>query len=188
MSVPNEIQGLTRGVVDSFNSGIEAVGQLIEKGLELLDGYRREEEAVRGSLRESLASIGSLRRRDFDGLMEPVLQFQMRREQEIKALIKDFLSRQRELTQRLRRALEAGILQEVEKGKKELREMLGEAREEILSFQKEQETIRCTFARLESHKEGVTIKELKKEIQDLGEELLKGGDNHELCRRNGTTS
>src|SRR3990167_5126909 len=108
MPVQDEIRNLTDGVVASFDSGIEAVGTVIEKGLELLDGYRMEQEAVRGSLREALASVGSLRHKDFDLVMERILTFQSHRESEIKTLIRAFLTRQRELAGRMRRSLKAG--------------------------------------------------------------------------------
>lgn len=172
MSVPNEIKNLTEAVVSSFESGIGAVGHLIEKGLELLDGYRSEQEAIRGTLRESLASVGNLRRKDFDGVMEKILEFQSSREREIRAMIYGFLKRQQELTARLKRSLEAGILVEVDRVKGELSRMIGEAREGVLAFQKEQELIRETFANLEGRREGITTRELKKAIQDLEGKLL----------------
>jgi hypothetical protein len=172
MPLPNEIKQMTEEVVASFDSGIGAVGLLIEKGLEILDGYRNEEAAVRGSLRDSLASIGSLRRKDFDGVMEKILAFQAEREGEIKSLIKGFLTRQRELARRIQRSLGSGIFQEVEKGKRELGEMIDQARGEILSFQQEQGKIREVFAQLKSHQEGMSIRDFKKAIQDLEVKLL----------------
>ncbi|OGQ07081.1 MAG: hypothetical protein A3G32_03805 [Deltaproteobacteria bacterium RIFCSPLOWO2_12_FULL_40_28] len=172
MSVPNEIKRLTEEVITSFDAGIGAVGLLIEKGLEILDGYRREQEAVNGSLRDSLASIVSLRHKDFDEVMSRILSFQSKREIEIKTLIKGFLAEQREITGKIKRSLEAGIFQEVEKGKRELKKMIDQAKEGILSFQQEQERIRATFAQLESQKDKLSVMEFKKVIQDLEEELL----------------
>lgn len=178
MSVPNEIQNLTKGVVASFESGIGAVGHLIEKGLELLDGYRMEKEAIHGRLREALASVGSLRRKDFDGVMERILTFQSQRESEIRRLIRGFLERQKDLTGRLKRSLEAGIFEEVDRCKNELSKMIEKAREEIVAFQKEQEGIRETFANLEAQKGEITPRDFKKTIQDLEQELFGTEDNH----------
>ena len=87
MSVPSEIQSLTKGVVASFESGIDAVSHLIGKGLEILDGYRAEQDAIRGSLREAFASVGSLRRKDFDGVVERILAFQLQRESDRKSVV-----------------------------------------------------------------------------------------------------
>ena len=172
MSVPNEIRNLTEGVVASFETGITAVGVLIDKGLEILDGYRREQEAIRCHLRERLATVGSLRRKDFDGLMERVLCFQSKREQEIQAFIRNFLNRQREITSRLRRSLEAGIFQEVERLKGELAGLIDEAKEEVISFQVEQGKIREMFARIESSSATLSARELRKQVQDLETELF----------------
>lgn len=171
MSVPNEIRNLTEGVVASFEEGINAVGHLIEQGLGLLDGYHREQEAVQGRLREALATVGSLRRKDFDGIMEGILVFQSGRESAIETLIKVFLRKQKELAARLKRSLEAGIFQEVDRCKVELSTMIDEAREEIVSFQREQQKIRSTLVTLEAQGQ-VSAKEFKLVIQDLETELL----------------
>lgn len=174
MSVPNEIRNLTEEVVASFESGIDAVGLLIEKGLEILDGYRREQEAIRGTMRETMAEVGNLRRKDFDGVMEHLLNFQLQRESEIKRIIKDFLSQQKKLTQRLKRSLAAGISEEVERCKKELSQMMEGVREEILSFQQEQALVRIAFANLETRKDQITVREFKEIIQDLEGDILPG--------------
>lgn len=175
MSVPNEISNLAQGVVASFESGIGVVGLLIDKGLDILDGYRREQEAVRGQLRERLATIGSLRRKDFDGMMEKILGFQSDREREIQTFIRDFLGRQKELASRLRRSLESGIFQEVERIKGELAALIDEARKEILSFQVEQEKIRKIFTWIESScgtLSAGSAGEFRKQVQDLEKELF----------------
>lgn len=172
MPAQEEIQKLAEGVIASFDSGIGAIETLIDKGLEILDGYRLEQEAVRWSLRETLTSVGNLRRKDFDGVMERILAFQGLREVEIKRLIREFLGRQRELTGRLQRSLRAGIFQEVERIKNELAEMIEEARVGIQSFQREQERIRQTFESLEGRRGEIAAREFKKVIQDLEKELL----------------
>lgn len=180
MSVPNEIRNLTEGVVASFETGITAVGVLIDKGLEILDGYRREQEAVRCHLRERLATVGSLRRKDFDGVMEKILRFQSEREREIQVFIRDFLNRQREITSRLRRSLEAGIFQEVERIKGELAGLIDEARGEIVSFQVEQGKISEMFARIESSSATLSARELKQQVQELETELFGAGEQQNV--------
>lgn len=177
MSVPNEIRNLAQGVVASFESGVGTVGLLIDKGLEILDGYRREQEAIRGQLRERLATVGSLRRKDFDGMMEKILCFQSDREREIQTFIRDFLGRQKEMTSRLRRSLEAEILQEVERIKGELAGLIDEAREEIVSFQGEQEKIRKMFAWIESSCGTLSAGEFGKKVLDLEKELFGTGSH-----------
>lgn len=171
MSVSSEVRNLTGEVVASFEAAIGEVGGLIERGIDILAGYRREEEVVRDSLRESLASVASLRRRDFDGLTGRILDFQCRREHQIKIFIKGFLARQRDLAARLKRSLQAGIFHEVERITRELQEMTETARAEIVSFQKEQEAIRENFASLEARKETLSVREFKRVIGDLEAQL-----------------
>lgn len=174
MSVSGEIRNLTGDVITSFEAGIGEVGGLIGRGIDVLVGFRREEEAVRESLRESLASVASLRRRDFDGLTGRILEFQCRRESQIKVFVKGFLEDQRDLAARLRRSLQAGLLQEVERIKQQLEGAVGTAKAEIVSFQKEQDLIRESFANLEARKETLSAREFKKVIQDIEAQLRIG--------------
>src|SRR3990167_3322003 len=164
MPVPEEIRNLTEAVLLSFESGIDAVGHLIEQGLELLDGYRREQEALRGKLREGLATVGGLRKKDFDGVMEGILDFQSDRESEIKALIKGFLSREKELTERIKRSLQSGLFQEIDPIKGELAKLIEQMRGEVVLFQKEQGMIHQTLMQLEEASGSMTARELKRVI------------------------
>ncbi|MBI2336716.1 MAG: hypothetical protein HYU97_08150 [Deltaproteobacteria bacterium] len=163
----------------SFELGVNAVGRLIEQGLELLDGYRREQEAVQGRLRNALTLVGSLRRKDFDGIMGRILAFQLSRESEIKTLIRESLKKQRGLAARLKHSLEAGIFQEVERCKEGLSRLIDEAREEIFAFQREQEKIRSALEALEANTL-VSAREFKKVIGDLETELF-GADNKQVA-------
>lgn len=105
-------------------------------------------------------------------MMEKVLAFQSDRERGIQTFLRDFLGRQKELTSRLRRSLEAGILKEVDRIKGELAGLIDEAREEIAFFQGEQEKIRKMFAWIESSGETLSAGEFRKQVQALERELL----------------
>lgn len=173
MPASAEIRHLTEEVVASFGSGIRAVETVIGNGLAILDGYRMEREAVQGSLRDRFAAVGSLRRKDFDVVMERISSFQSRREAEIKSLIREFLSRQRGVVARLLRALKAGIAEEeVERSKTELAAMIEKAKHEIGAFQREQERIRETFARFATGQKQTSAREFKRAVELLAIELL----------------
>lgn len=182
MTPSSEIKEITEGLVTSFDTGVEAVRVLIENGLVLLDGYRAGQNAIRGSLRERLAAVGSLRRKDFDGLMEGVLKFQSEREGEIKGMIRGFLTEEKGLTARLRRTIHAGLFHEVEGVKRELAALIERTRAEIVAFQGEQEAIRQTIsALLEENPSEITTREFKHAIHDLEERLSArghGDDGH----------
>lgn len=167
-----EIHHLTEEVVASFGSGIRAVETVIGSGLDILDGYRMEQEAVQGSLRDRFAAVGSLRRKDFDVVMERILSFQSRRETEIKSLIREFLSRQRGVIARLLCALKVGTVEEVGRSKTELAAMIEKAKHEIEAFQREQGRIRETFARFETDRKQPSAREFKRAIEVLEIELL----------------
>lgn len=187
MSVPDEIRNLATGVIDSFESSIGAVGHLIEQGLQLIDGYQREQEAVCKNLCTTLASAGNLRRKDFEATIERIRGFQSKRESEIKSLIQLFLGKQKNLTGQLRRAIEAGILEEVRRIQEELQTTIEKARQNIQAFRGEQNQIRGTFANLNGHQGQLSARDFKQAICDLERQLfglMREADSSKLSENN----
>lgn len=174
MAVSNEMQSMTEGILSSFEAGIGAVELLIEKGLGTLDEYQRGQVAIREDLRERLALAGNLRRKDFDGLVEKILAFQAQREKDLKELVQTFLAAQKALVGRLRKSLQSGILDEVDRCKQEIAQMIEQARTNVLMFQLEQDRIRTTFQELQAQKGDISVRHFRWIIGDL-EKTLKGG-------------
>lgn len=174
MAVSNEIQGMTEGILSSFEAGIGAVELLIEKGLGTLDEYQRGQVAIREDLRERLASAGNLRRKDFDVLVEKILAFQAHRERDLKELVRTFLAAQKALAGRLKKSLQSGILDEGGRCKQEIAQMTEQARTNVLMFQLEQDHIRVTFQELQAQKDGISVRHFRQVIGDLEKTLIGG--------------
>lgn len=175
MSNPEEVIKFTEEVISSYQQGIGAVGQLIGGGIELLDQHRLQQRRIRESLREKLARRGSLRHKDFDQMLLPILAYQERREAEVKGLIQDLLGRQRDLTGMLTRSLRFGLKDELTRFKNELVTGLEEMRLALQRFQKEQGLIRETFQSfqsLEETDEPVNTRNFRKVVETLEKALL----------------
>ena len=157
----------TEELISSYHQGIDGVGQMIEGGMELLDQYRLQQRVIWESLREKLSRIGSLRHKDFDQILLPLLTYQERSEEEVKGLIQGLLRRQRDLTGMLTRSLRFGLKDDVTRLKNELVAGLEEMKLALQRFQKEQGLIQETFQSLEKKAEPVNAKDLRKVAKTL---------------------
>lgn len=172
MTNPDKVMKFTEEVISSYHQGIDAVGQMIEGGMKLLDQYRLQQRVIRESLREKLARIGSLRHKDFDQILLPLLAYQERSEEEVKGLIQGLLRRQRDLTGMLTRSLRFGLKDDVTRFKNELVTGLEEMRLALQRFQKEQGLIQETFQSLEETDEPVNTRNFRKVVETLEKALL----------------
>jgi seryl-tRNA synthetase len=165
---PEEIGRLAREVIASYEARISWVERIVEATHEMLETFRRQREAMRAQLRETLARVASLRRRDFDAMMEGILVRQEERERAIKETIKDYLAEQRALAAALKEALargeaeRIGTVKELLKGieaRREERER--EVRTLLADFQSEQDELVRALHGLLSNGSSVRVVEFK---------------------------
>jgi len=166
-----EIRDRTAEIVASYDERIGAVSDIIEKSLKMLDESRQVSQAVRSQLKETLAKVESLRKKDFDTLATPILFYQERREQEIKECMTTFLKKQRELACQLQRIVRAGIILKIPVLEKEIEQTISEAKKSLVCFQKEQALIGEKMEYLLHKKETLTLKEFKGVLEILQREL-----------------
>lgn len=96
---------LAREIAASYEARVSSVEQIIEATHEMLEAFRGQREAMRTQLRETLARASSLRRRDFDAMMQGILARQEEREKAVKRMVKAYLREQREMAMGLRERL-----------------------------------------------------------------------------------
>jgi ferritin len=168
MGIAEGMGRLAREVIASFEARVSSVEQIIEATHEMLETFRSQREAVRAQLRETLARAASLRRRDFDAMMNWILAHQQEREKRVKDSMREYLQEQRALASTMREALEKS-----EAGRTEsVRELLGgitarrEAREQeirslLAEFRRDQEETARALQALLSNGGSIKVKEFK---------------------------
>lgn len=109
MSMAGEMARLAREIVSSYEARVSSVVQIVEATQEMLETFRREREAMRTQLRETLARAASLRKRDFDGMIQGVLARLDAREETIKQTLRAHLQEQQALAITLKESLSAHI-------------------------------------------------------------------------------
>ena len=165
---PEEMGRLAREVIASYEARVSSVEQIIESTHELLETYRSQREAMRAQLRETLARAASLRKRDFDVMMNGILAHQQEREKRVKDSMREYLQEQRALAGTLRETLaksEAGrigsvkeLLAEITAGREEREQ---EVRSRLAEFQREQEETARALGRLLSNGGSLKVKEFR---------------------------
>ena len=96
---------LAREVIASYEARVSSVEQIIEATHEMLEAFRSQREAMRMQLRETLARAASLRRRDFDAMMQAILASQEKRQERVKEAMRGYLREHKATAQALKEAL-----------------------------------------------------------------------------------
>jgi len=176
MPLAKDMKNIVDQIVSSYETRIQSIGTLFDTAHQVLEGFhdslldtRDEREKLNGELRENLAKNKSLRRKDFDRLMDGILLTQNEREKEVRNLLNSHLHEQKEMARDLRGSLEK-FKDSLAKGEaqrvKEFQEMI----KEILVKQDERKD-EVTFKLKEFRTEQMVLKSRLKELLAKGREL-----------------
>ncbi|MBI5400410.1 hypothetical protein HZB07_07415 [Candidatus Saganbacteria bacterium] len=133
-------------------------------------------------LRENLARNGSVRRKDFDNMMQGILSTQDKKEKEVKTLVSDYFNEQKQITQTLKEKLEGfkeslarGDAQRVQEFQAFIKEIISgqeRRREEttgkLREFQKEQEVMSEKLKELLAKGRNLRARDFKLMLVGLG--------------------
>jgi len=161
------MEHIVNNIFSSYEARIQTMGEIFDTTHQLLKSFqesfldtKQEREKINAALRENLAKNGSLRRKDFDNMMQGILSTQDEREKEVRNLLNSYLNEQREMAQALRERLER------------FKDSL--ARGEALRLKEFQSLIKEILAKQDERKDEVTsrLKEFQKE-QEVSAKRLK---------------
>ncbi|WP_424320029.1 hypothetical protein [Candidatus Methylomirabilis sp.] len=168
MGMAEEMARLAREVIASYEARVSSVGQIIAATHEMLETFRSQRETMQTQLRETLAHAASLRRRDFDAMMQAILARQAEREGAVKETIRGYLTEQKTLATALKDALTGGEAEEISatRGLLETIAARWEAREQevktlLAEFQGEQTVMVQVMGDLLANSGPVKVKEFK---------------------------
>jgi hypothetical protein len=112
MLLATEKENVLENIISSYEARIQSIeaffettGQIFQGFQESLLSTRAEREKINNQLRESLAKNGSLRKKDFDGMMSVISSYLDQSEQEVRQLSHRYLREQTKLVQQLRESL-----------------------------------------------------------------------------------
>jgi len=166
MPLAKEMKDFVENFVSSYETRLQSIGAIFDTTYQLLEGFqesfldvKQEREKVSVELREKLAKNKSLRRKDFDNMMQGLLLTQDEREKEVRNLLRSYLNEQKEMAQVLRERLE------------KFKDTL--VRGEVQRVKDFQGMFKEILAKQEKRKEEVTskLKEFQKEQQEMAKRL-----------------
>lgn len=188
MSLVEELKSLTENIISSYESRIQSIEGIFDTTHQLLEGFqesfldtKQEREKLSAELRENLAKNESLRKKDFDNMMQGILSIQDEREKEVRDLLKGYLNEQREMAHTLRDslskvkdALAKGEVQRVKEFQILIKDILArqeERKEEVTSklkeFQKGQQEMAKRFKELLAKGSQLRIRDLKSMLREF---------------------
>ncbi len=183
-----EMKDIVENILSSYEDRVHYVVSIIDIAHQILEDFqgsilntKEEREKINTHLRGLLARNESLRRKDFDNMMQGILSAQNEREKEVKNLLKDYLNEQKNMAQALRENLgkfkdsltkgEAQRVKEVQIFIKEILARQEDRKEEVTSklkdFQKDQHDLGVTLKELLAKGRQLRIKDLKSMLKEF---------------------
>lgn len=167
--------------IKSVESTYDSIFQIFHTFQTFFIDVKQEQEQTNTQLRENLARNGSLRKKDFDNMMQDVLKTQDEREEEVKGLLNAYLNEQYKMASLLRKnlsevrgALAKGEVEKIREFKGLIRSLLDEQeskKEEITSnlkeFQKEQERVATGIKALLAKGNELRIRDFKRMLKEI---------------------
>ncbi|MFH1392342.1 MAG: hypothetical protein ABIG90_01490 [bacterium] len=166
---------IAKDIVASYKARIKVIGAIAEDTQRLLEEFKEKREQISRELKEALAKHESLRKKDFDKMMEDILITQEEREHKVKKMLADFHIEGMVVVRNLNDMLKKGeklrlkdfkktlakIKQEQEvrqkqtpsRIKQELKTMQTEVHQMLENFKKEREKVAFEWKNLWSKKE-----------------------------------
>ena len=108
MQTADDMRRITEEMVSSYETRVANIAMIIDNTHKIIEDFKDNRNEMSDHLKERLAKEDSLRRKDFDKMMQNVLLMQDRREEEVRDLLKAFLEEQKELAEIIKKQLAGG--------------------------------------------------------------------------------
>ena len=100
-----DIKPIVNNILDSYETRVEVVGKVMKETTALLKRLSREQAEMALKLRETLAKKESLRKRDFDYVLEDIVLRNLDKEKKVNEVLENFQKEEEDLVARLRNVL-----------------------------------------------------------------------------------
>jgi len=151
-------------IVTFYKSRVLAIERIIEETYKMVEESKKVREEIGPTLREDLAKSKSLRKKDFDELMNRIYLQQSQRGEEVKEILMNFLKEQRIAASELEDALAKNKLEKVRKAEFRIGERVKEVEKILNNFRKEQTEIGASLHNFLQNNGSLRIKDFKQMI------------------------
>jgi len=170
------MKNIVNDIVGSYETKIRSVGAIFDTTHQLLQTFqdsfldtKQRREKLKAQLRENLAKNGSLRKKDFDNMMQEILSNQDKRERQVRDLLNSYLNGQKAMAHSLRNNL-AKVKDALAKGQAQRAREFQAGISDILAKQEERKQ-EAIFKLKEFQEEQRQITKILEELLAKGTEL-----------------
>lgn len=174
MGIAEDMKRIAEDLVFSYQSRISTVSTIIENTNQLLEDFKTRRNEMSNHLKETLAKEESLRKKDFDKMMNKILSRQDEREKEVRDLLKTFFEEQKEIAEIIKKNLGEGEKVKIDDFKKMLQDIQArqKAREHevktvLMEFQEEYKEMAESLRSLLNKGEAIRIKDFKEMVKNI---------------------
>ena len=180
MGIADDMKRLAKEIISSYESRISEVGIIIDNTHQILEDFKTKRNEMSNQLKEILAKEESLRKKDFDSMMEEILSHQEGREKQVRDLLRTFLEEQKEMAQTIKKNLSEGEKVRINDFKKMLQDIQArhkagenEVRMMLMEFQKEHKEMAESLRSLLDKGEAIRIKDFKEMLNNIRSRQVK---------------
>ena len=105
MNIDTDIKRIVDDILNSYEKRVDVVGKVMNETTALLKRLSKEQAEMALQLRDTLAKKESLRKRDFDYLLEDVVLRNLDEEKKVKKLLGDFQKEEKKMVAKFRNIL-----------------------------------------------------------------------------------
>jgi len=167
MITVEQMRNVAQDLIASYDARVDAIGAIIDNTYQALDDFKDKRAKLSGELKETLAKRGSLRKKDFDRMMNGILLSQEEKEKEVKQSLKNFIGEQKKEARELKDALTKGEVERIKKTQIGIEKGIAEIKGSLKDFCEQQETLTDQLRKLVTKGEDLKIKELQDTIRNL---------------------
>lgn len=103
-----DLKKLAKHIIESQETRTKVIQGIIEDTHKLTEGFKKQREKTSKELEGTLAKSQSLRKKDFNKMMEEIILARKEREENVKKMLADFRKEQTEINERLQELLQRG--------------------------------------------------------------------------------
>lgn len=107
-NMKNNLKNLAEDIIASYDARVRVVGEIVEDTHQILDGFKEKRQEMSNNLQGVLAKSESLRKKDFNAMMQDILLTQHKREENVKKMLADFREEEARVAEQLKELLKRG--------------------------------------------------------------------------------
>ena len=185
METVEQMRNVAQDLIASYDARVDAIGTIMDNTYQVLDDFKDKRAKLSAELKDTLAKRGSLRKKDFDRMMNGILLNQEEKEKEVKQSLKIFIKEQKKEAFELKDALIKGEVERMKKAQIEIENGIAEIKGLLKGFYEQQKELTEGLRKPLTKGNDLKIKDFKDMIRNLqtltrGKEVKKMGNLNAL--------